>query len=78
MKSALLFWRKLQISIFGGMVHKYMMRGKTDRLMKRMVIIIGVLAAFLYDGVAAERVPVFVTIVPQKYFAQQIGQGDEK
>ncbi len=39
-----------------------------------IVFIFIIVSLFMGGGAAADRVPVFVSIVPQKYFVQQIGQ----
>jgi ABC-type Zn uptake system ZnuABC Zn-binding protein ZnuA len=44
------------------------------RLIKLISIIFGVLYVFLDNAFAADKLPVFVSIVPQKYFVQQIGK----
>jgi len=44
------------------------------RLNKLISIVFGVLYVFLGNAFAADRLPVFVTIAPQKYFVQQIGK----
>ena len=43
-------------------------------LIKYIFIIISVLLFFPVNGVTADKIPVFVSIVPQKYFVQQIGK----
>ena len=45
------------------------------RLIKFIAIFFGVLCIFLGNGFAADKLPIFVSIVPQKYFVQQIGKG---
>jgi zinc transport system substrate-binding protein len=44
------------------------------RLVKLITINIGVLCVFLSNACLADKLPVFVTIAPQKYFVQQIGK----
>jgi zinc transport system substrate-binding protein len=44
------------------------------RLLIRTIVFGGILLAFAGHGDAAERIPVFVSIVPQKFFVQQIGK----
>ena len=44
------------------------------RMVKYLVIIFSMLDIFLEIGIAADRIPVFVSIVPQKYLVQQIGK----
>ncbi len=43
-------------------------------LIKYIFIVIGSLLLFPLNGVTADKIPVFVSIVPQKYFVQQIGK----
>ena len=43
-------------------------------IIQRMALAIGMLSVFLGTVSAAERVPVFVSIAPQKYFVRQIGK----
>ena len=38
------------------------------------IAVLGALLAFVQTGIAEVRIPVFVSIVPQKYFVQQIGR----
>jgi zinc transport system substrate-binding protein len=45
-----------------------------NRAIRLILIVFVVLYVFLGSGFAAERLPVFVSIVPQKYFVQQIGK----
>jgi len=45
-----------------------------DRSFVKFLLIIGVLLGFVSTATAADRLPVFVSIVPQKYFVQQIGK----
>jgi zinc transport system substrate-binding protein len=45
-----------------------------QRLIKIISIIFGVLYVFMGNAFAADKLPVFVTIAPQKYFVQQIGK----
>ncbi len=42
---------------------------------KQISIIIGITFILAEGAVAAEKLPVFVSVVPQKYFVQQIGKG---
>lgn len=41
---------------------------------RRMALVIGILSLFPGSVSAADQIPVFVSIVPQKYFVQQIGK----
>ena len=47
---------------------------KMHHLIKLISTIFGILWVFLGNGFAANKLPVFVTIAPQKYFMQQIGK----
>jgi len=44
------------------------------RVIKVLAIVFCVLPVCLGDGLAADKLPVFVSVVPQKYFVQQIGK----
>ena len=44
------------------------------RMINYLVIIICILFIFPENGIAADRIPVFVSVMPQKYFVQQIGK----
>lgn len=50
------------------------MEEKMHRLIKLISIVFGLLYVFLGNVCAADKLPVFVSIVPQKYFVQQIGK----
>ncbi len=43
-------------------------------MIKYLVIISCILYIFPENGIAADRIPVFVSVVPQKFFVQQIGK----
>jgi zinc transport system substrate-binding protein len=45
-----------------------------NRLTTILTLFFSMLFAFLGDGFATDKLPVFVTIAPQKYFVQQIGK----
>jgi zinc transport system substrate-binding protein len=47
---------------------------KMHRLIKLILIVFGLLYVFLGNVFAADKLPVFVSIVPQQYFVQQIGK----
>jgi len=46
-----------------------------NRWFNSLIIFVFIFFAVLADCVAAEKLPVFVSIVPQKFFVQQIGKG---
>jgi zinc transport system substrate-binding protein len=47
---------------------------KLVRVLGKLIVITLFILIFAQSGFATDRVPVFVSIVPQKYFVQQIGK----
>lgn len=50
------------------------MEGKIMRMLRNLVVLFMSTLIVTQFGAAADRIPVFVSIVPQKYFVQQIGK----